>query len=171
MSTADSIVLRPWTRADIESLVRYANNRSVWINLRDIFPHPYTRAGAEKWIEHCESEASKPANFAIELSGEAIGGVGVRLLDDVHRLTAEIGYWIGEPFWGKGIATEALKRTTRYAFAEFGLERLQATVFEWNPASARVLEKAGYVLEGRMRRFIIKDGRIGDAFMYALLRS
>src|SRR5712692_1513611 len=102
MSTADSIVLRPWTRADIDSLVRYANNRSVWINLRDIFPHPYTRAGAEKWIEHCESEASKPANFAIELSGEAIGGVGVRLLDDVHRLTAEIGYWLGEPFWGQG---------------------------------------------------------------------
>src|ERR1700736_3658289 len=113
MSTADSIVLRPWTRADIDSLVRYANNRKVWINLRDLFPHPYPRAGAEKWIEHCESEASKPANFAIELSGEAIGGVGVRLLDDVHRLTAEIGYWVGEPFWGKGIATEALKPTTR----------------------------------------------------------
>jgi RimJ/RimL family protein N-acetyltransferase len=171
MSTADSIVLRPWARTDIDSLVRYANNRKVWINLRDLFPHPYTRTDAKKWIGHCESEASKPANFAIELSGEAIGGVGVRLLDDVHRLTAEIGYWIGEPFWGKGIATEALKRTTRYALAEFGLERLQATVFEWNPASARVLEKAGYVLEGRLRRSIFKDGRIGDALLYAMLRS
>lgn len=171
MSTADNLVLRPWTREDIDSLVRYANNRNVWINLRNVFPNPYTHADAEKWIEHCESEAIKPANFAIELSGEAIGGVGVRLLDDVHRLTAEIGYWIAEPFWGKGIATEALKRTTRYAFAEFGLERLQATVFEWNPASARVLEKAGYVVEGRMRRFIIKDGRIGDALLYAMLRG
>ncbi len=86
---------------------------------------------------------------------------------DVNRLTAEIGYWLGEPFWGRGFATVAVKAVTEYAFATFDLQRVQATVFEWNPASARVLERAGYTFEGRLRSSIVKSGRIGDALMYA----
>jgi RimJ/RimL family protein N-acetyltransferase len=151
--------------------VRYANNRKIWLNLRDIFPHPYTQAEAEQWIVIRESSGGPATNFAIELQGEAVGGIGCRLLDDVHHKTAEIGYWLGEPFWGRGIATVALKQTTDYAFPTFSLERLQASVFEWNLASARVLEKAGYVLEGRLRRSIFKDGRLADSLLYARLRQ
>jgi [ribosomal protein S5]-alanine N-acetyltransferase len=165
------LILRAWRRSDISSLVRYANNRKIWINLRDIFPHPYTRAEAEKWIAICESNRGPATNFAIELQGEAIGGIGCRLLDDVNCKTAEIGYWLGEPFWGRGIATAALKQTTEYAFQTFSLERLQASVFEWNPASARVLEKAGYIFEGRLRRSIFKDGRLADSLLYARVRQ
>jgi len=167
MSESEQIALRAWRSSDILSLVRYANNRKIWINLRDIFPHPYTRAEAEKWIAICKSNRGSTTNFAIELQGEAIGGIGCRLLDDVDCKTTEIGYWLGEPFWGRGIATAALKRTTEYAFQTFRLERVQAHVFAWNPASARVLEKCGYVLEGRLRRSIFKDGRLADSLLYA----
>ena len=167
MSGPEQITLRAWRSSDISSLVRYANNRKIWINLRDIFPLPYTRAEAEKWIGISESNRGPTTNFAIELQGEAIGGIGCRLLDDVNCKTAEIGYWLGEPFWGRGIATAALKQTTEYAFQTFRLERVQAHVFAWNPASMRVLEKCGYVLEGRLRRSIFKDGRLTDSLLYA----
>jgi RimJ/RimL family protein N-acetyltransferase len=167
---ADPIKLRRWAAADAEVLARLANNRNIWINLRDRFPHPYTRADADGWIAHCQAETGQPTQFAIDLDGVAIGGIGVEMKNDVNRLTAEIGYWIGEPYWGNGIASAAVVEMTRYAFAEFPLERLEAMVFEWNPASRRVLEKAGYTLEARVARSIVKDGRIGDGFLYALLR-
>jgi RimJ/RimL family protein N-acetyltransferase len=166
---AEQSKLRRWVQADAEALARLANNRKIWLNLRDRFPHPYTRADADGWIAHCEAETGTPTQFAIDLDGEAIGGIGVEMKSDVHRLTAEIGYWIGEPYWGNGIASAAVVEMTRYAFAEFPLERLEALVFEWNPASRRVLEKAGYVLEGRLARCIVKDGRIGDGFLYAAI--
>jgi [ribosomal protein S5]-alanine N-acetyltransferase len=171
MSLADRISLRRWTPSDTDSLVRLADNRKIWINLKDRFPHPYTRADADGWIAHCAAEAGTPTQFAIDLDGLAIGGIGLERLSDVHRLTADTGYWIGEPYWGHGIATAALTEMTRYAFAEFPFERIQALVFGWNPASRRVLEKAGYTLEARLARCIIKDGRLGNAFIYAQLRS
>jgi ribosomal-protein-alanine N-acetyltransferase len=171
MSGDERIILRAWRRSDISSLIQYANNRKIWLNLRSIFPHPYTRAEADEWIAICESNQGSTTHFAIELRGEAIGGIGFRLLDDVNCKTAEVGYWLGEPFWGRGIATAALKQTTEYAFQIFALERLQATVFEWNPASERVLEKAGYKLEGRLRRSIFKDGRLADSLLYARIRQ
>lgn len=101
----------------------------------------------------------------------AIGGIGLEFFSDVHRITAETGYWLGESMWGRGFATIAVKAVTEYAFATFELHRLQAIVYQWNPASARVLEKAGYTLEGRLRNYIFKDNRIGDALMYARLRE
>lgn len=171
MKVAEQIRLRRWVQADAEALARLADNREIWLNLRDRFPHPYTRADADGWIAHCEAETGKPTQFAIDLDGVAIGGIGVEIKSDVHRLTAEIGYWIGEPYWGQGIASAAVVEMTRYAFAEFPLERLEALVFEWNPASRRVLEKAGFVLEGRLAWCIVKDGRIGDEFLYARLRA
>jgi [ribosomal protein S5]-alanine N-acetyltransferase len=171
MGSPEQIILRAWRRSDIPSLVRYANNRKIWVNLRDIFPHPYTKGAAERWIRICESNSGPTTNFAIELDNEAIGGISCRLLDDVNCKTAVIGYWLGEPFWGRGIATAALTQITDYAFRTLSLERLEATVFEWNPASARVLEKCGYVFEGRMRHSIFKDGRIADCLLYARIHE
>jgi RimJ/RimL family protein N-acetyltransferase len=171
LKLAERIKLRRWVQTDAEALARLANNRKIWLNLRDRFPHPYTRADADGWIAHCEAETGKPTQFAIDLDGVAIGGIGIEMKSDVHRLTAEIGYWIGEAYWGAGIASAAAVEMTRYALAEFPLQRLEALVFEWNPASRRVLEKAGYILEGRMARCIVKDGRIGDGFLYARLRD
>jgi len=169
MFLPDRISLRQWASSDADSLVQLANNRDIWINLRDRFPHPYTHTDADGFIAHCAAETGKPIQFAIDLDGLAIGGIGIERLEDVHRLTAEVG--LGEPYWGNGIATAALTKMTRYAFAEFPFERIQALVFEWNPASRRVLEKAGYALEASFARCIFKDGRLGGAFLYAHLRS
>jgi [ribosomal protein S5]-alanine N-acetyltransferase len=161
--------LRPWRRGDEASLVRHADNRNVSRNLKDRFPSPYTAADAREWIAHASAQAP-PTSLAIVVDGAAVGGVGIELGTDVFRRSAEIGYWLGEPFWGRGIATEALRAMTAYAFARFDICRLEAGVFDWNPASARVLEKNGYVLEGRARLGVIKDGRMGDRLLYALVR-
>jgi RimJ/RimL family protein N-acetyltransferase len=166
---APGLLLRPWQRGDEPSLVRHANNRKVWINLRDRFPHPYTAEDAQQWIARCADE--DPAhNLAIIVDASAVGGIGVQLGDDVYRLSGEVGYWLGEPFWGRGLVTAALRRFTQYVFERFELVRLHATVFDYNPASARVLEKAGYAFEGRRRRAVVKDGRIADELAYFRLR-
>jgi RimJ/RimL family protein N-acetyltransferase len=161
--------LRGWRRGDEASLLRYADNRNVWLNLRDRFPRPYTAADAEAWIGIASAQ-SPVASFAIVIGEEAIGGIGLTLGDDVFRRSAEIGYWRGEPFWGRGIATEALRAVTEYALQYFDICRLEAGVFEWNPASMRVLEKAGYLREGRARLGVTKDGRTGDRVLYGLVR-
>ena len=163
-------IIRDWRPEDKSSLVKYANNRNVWINLRDRFPYPYTFSEAEWWIREA-TEATPPTHFAIVLDGSAIGGIGLEMNTDVFRKSAEIGYWLGEPFWGQGIATEAVRVMTDYAFSTLDLCRIYAGVFEWNPASMRVLEKAGYVFEGRLRQSVIKDGKIIDQFLYAIIRN
>ena len=161
--------LRPWRVGDQASLVRHANNRNISRNLRDRFPYPYTAGDADAWIARATAE-TPPCNFAIVVDGAAVGGIGLELGEDVFRRSAEVGYWLGEPFWGRGIATEALRATTEYAFATFDVCRLTAGVFEWNSASARVLEKAGYTLESRGRLAVIKDGRTIDRLLYVLIR-
>lgn len=160
--------LRPWETADADSLVLHANNRKIWINLRDRFPHPYTIADAREFLRAAVEEEPK-TRFAIVVEGRAVGGIGFTLHGDVERVSAEIGYWLGEPFWGRGIVTEALRALTAYAVKTHGLTRVYALPFEWNPASFRVLEKAGYVLEGRMRRSAVKDGRVIDQLLYAFV--
>jgi RimJ/RimL family protein N-acetyltransferase len=170
MVTPDEITLRRFLQSDVEAIVRYANNRNVSINLEDRFPFPYTRSDAEAWISHCEQQGEPVYNFVIDLKGEFIGGIGFEAMTDVDRLTASIGYWIAEPFWGHGIATVALERATAYGFATLGLERIQARVYDRNLASARVLEKVGYTFEGRLRRGIVKDGKVLDAFLYSHIR-
>jgi RimJ/RimL family protein N-acetyltransferase len=162
--------LRPWRRGDEASLVRHANNRSVWLNMRDRFPHPYTAKDADEWIARAGVQTPVLA-FAIVVDGAAVGGAGLEPGTDVDRRSAEVGYWLGEPFWGRGIATEALRAVTDYAFRTLDICRLHAGVFEWNPASARVLEKVGYALEGRSRLAITKAGRAGDRLLYALVRA
>jgi RimJ/RimL family protein N-acetyltransferase len=161
--------IRNWHPDDAAALARHADNRAVWRHLRDAFPHPYTAEAARSWIGFARGQEPE-THFAIASPREAIGGIGVRLGEDVFRLSGEIGYWLGEAFWGRGIATRAVLAFTAEAFSRFALERLWAGVFEWNLASARVLEKAGYTREGTLRRAVFKDGRIGDQLLYARLR-
>ncbi len=161
--------LRPWRIDDASALTRYANNKHIADNLRDTFPSPYTEKDAKEWIHHCQAEPL--TNFAIATKSEAIGNIGAHIGPDIHRYSAEVGYWIGEAYWNKGVMTRALKAFSAYAFDKLGMVRLYATVFEWNPASARVLEKAGYLLEGRLRKYVTKNGRIADALMYALVKE
>jgi len=162
--------LRPFREGDRGSIARYANNRRVWLNLRDAFPHPYTWSDADAWVRRVAGQAP-PTHLGIEVAGEVVGSIGLTLQEDVHRRSAEIGYWLGEPFWGRGIMSEVVPAFTAYAFATFDLCRVYATVFEWNPASVRILEKAGYVLEGCLRKSVTKDGRTIDQLMYGCVRE
>ena len=156
--------------ADAARLARHANNRSVWLQLRDRFPHPYTIDDARRFIAFA-NQADPETEFAITVGDLAIGAIGVTLGKDVERCSAEVGYWIGEPYWRRGIATRALVGFTRHAFEAYDLERLYAVPFASNASSRRVLEKAGYRLEGRMRRSAIKDGAVKDQCLYAVLRG
>jgi RimJ/RimL family protein N-acetyltransferase len=158
--------VRSWRVSDATSLVLHANNRKIWINLRDAFPHPYTLKDARVFIRAALKDRPE-CLFAITVEGNAVGGVGFALHRDVERVSAEIGYWLGEKFWGQGITTTALQAVTRHAIQAHGLTRIYAVPFEWNHASFRVLEKAGYTLEGRMRRSALKDGKIIDQLLYA----
>jgi len=167
--TLSTCVLREWRRGDEPSLVRHANNRNIWLNVRDAFPFPYLPSDAKSWIRLAATDALNHV-FAIDVDGFAVGAIGVRPGEDVHRLSAEIGYWLGEEYWNRGIATEAVKSVTQYAFDSLGMARVHAEVFEWNLASMRVLEKAGYAFEARLARSVIKDGRIIDVVSYVLLR-
>jgi RimJ/RimL family protein N-acetyltransferase len=163
-------VVRSWQPADVDSLARNADNRKIWINLRDAFPHPYTQRDAREFIKSVLRRTPETL-FAIAVDGEAVGGIGFVLHPDVERVSAEIGYWLGEPFWGRGIVSEALAAVTRYAIDTHQLTRVYAVPFAWNAQSCRVLEKAGYVLEGRLRNSAIKDGKLTDQLQYAYIKS
>ncbi len=168
--TLAACLLREWRRGDEPSLVRHANNRKVWINVRDSFPFPYTPADAKAWVRRASSDALNQV-FAIDVDGFAVGAIGLRPGEDVHRLSAEIGYWLGEEFWNRGIATEAVNSVTAYAFESLGMTRVHAEVFEWNTASMRVLEKAGFVKEGVLAKSAIKDRKVIDQVVYARVRQ
>jgi ribosomal-protein-alanine N-acetyltransferase len=163
-------VVRPWRWADEGSLVEHANNRKVSANLRDRFPHPYTPEDARHWLAFV-LERGDEANFAIAVEGRAVGGIGLMLGSDIYRFSAEVGYWVGESYWGRGIATAALRRVTRHGFEVQGLLRVFALAFADNRASQRVLEKAGYTREGVLRCAAIKDGQVRDQVMYAIVRD
>jgi len=166
----ERLILRPWRTDDEEALVRHANSRRVWLALRDLFPHPYTLDDARTFLLLNELKPDPPTELAIEHAGEPVGGIGLHPQTDVARFNAEIGYWIGEAFWGRGLATEALRRFTGYAFEQFPFERLEGWVFATNPSSGRVLEKAGYEREATLRRSAFKDGRFLDCHLYVRFR-
>ena len=161
--------VREWAKTDAESLAEHANNINVAGNLRDRFPHPYTVKDARAFLRQAVA-AKDPTNLAIETGGQAVGAIGYVPGRDVERFSAEIGYWLGEPFWGRGIVTEALQLVTQHAFEQMNFLRLFALPFADNAGSVRVLEKAGYVLEGRLRRSAIKDGVIRDQLMFGAYR-
>ena len=162
----DRCALRRWAKSDVSSLVQHANNLNVARHLRDRFPHPYTRAHASAFLTHAIA-GEPPTNLAIVVNDEAAGGIGYVRGSDVERYSAEIGYWLGEEFWGRGIATEALRMLTHQLFADGQLLRLFALPLADNLASIRVLEKAGYELEGLLRASCVKYGERRDQLLYA----
>ena len=157
--------LRRLRRGDEEALTANANDRDVWRNVRDRFPHPYNLGDAAWWIAN-----SGETHFGIEVDGVIAGCIGFDRDEDVFRLSAEIGYWLGRNYWGKGIATAALSTLTDRVFATTDIVRLYAGVFAWNAASARVLEKSGYVFEGRKKSAVFKDGQLIDELLYAKVK-
>ena len=161
-------IVRDWSPADKPDLVRYANNRSVWRNLTHMFPHPYTDADADQWFETLAA-MPEPTHWAIEVEGHAVGGIGVSIGEGVFCKKADFGYWLGEPFWGRGIMRDAARAVAPYAMEHFGLCRLEAAVFAWNPASMRVLEHCGFTREGISQAGVFKDGQVIDEVDYALV--
>jgi RimJ/RimL family protein N-acetyltransferase len=161
-------LLRDWQKADAASIAKYANNRKIWMNLRDAFPHPYHLRDADTFIARV-LDSDPITIFALATPQEAIGSIGLMVGKDVHRYTAEMGYWLGEPFWGKGIMTQAVVRLTAYALHDLKLQRVYAEPFTTNPASVRVLEKAGFQCEGTLRANVFKDEKVLDQFLYSFV--
>jgi ribosomal-protein-alanine N-acetyltransferase len=157
--------LRSWHFEDAESLVKHANNRKIWLNLRDQFPYPYTQTDAQNWIQTALTVRPE-TSFAIDVGGKAVGGIGFRLQTDVERFSAEVGYWLGEELWRRGICTAAVKAATQYAIGAYSLNRIFALPFEGNIASMRVLEKAGYLRECQLRKSGYKNGQFVDQVLY-----
>lgn len=158
--------VRPWTAADLDALVQHADNPRVSAQLRDVFPYPYTLDDGRRYLAFVAPQ-HPPTSMAIEVDGAPVGGVGVVPASGNERRTAEIGYWLGEAYWGRGIAVDALTLMTAYAIDTFSLARLQALPAAANRRSCRVLEKAGYVLEGTMRKSFLKHGVLHDQCLYA----
>ena len=159
------IALKPWQPEDTERLQAYFNNIHIWNNLRDITPHPYTKEDAEHFIAAQET-LTPVQNFAITSNGEIAGGIGILLKSDIYRMNVELGYWIAEPWWGRKIATEAVRLMTDYIFENFVINRIVAEVFEYNKASMRVLEKNGYTLETVQRKGILKNDILIDNYIW-----
>jgi len=161
--------IRDWRKDDLESLLRYANNASIAANLRDQFPHPYTRRDGIEYLNYVRS-MHVPMSFAVEFGGEAIGGIGFKPGIDIARLSLEMGYWLGEPFWGRGLTTRAVTAASDWAFDNYKVVRIFAMTFAHNVASMRVLEKSGFQREGVLRHSAIKNGVVLDQVMYAKVR-
>lgn len=162
--------IRSYNTTDVQALIKYANNYNVSKWLKNTFPHPYTEDDAIVWLANCAAQ-NPETNFAIASNDELIGGIGLKLSDDVFIYNAEIGYWLGEPFWGKNITTEAVIKMTKYAFNYFDTNRLFAGVFEGNSASVRVLQKCRYKLEGIMQKAVYKENKFLDQYIFALLKE
>lgn len=160
-----NISLQPWKKEDALTLSGYYNNPNIWINLRDNIPNPYTLEDAEKFIE-AQSELLSLQNFAILNGNEISGGIGITLLEDVYKMNVEMGYWVAEPFWGQGIASEAVKLMTQYVFDNYAINRIVCEVFENNKSSMRVLEKNGFYLECVRRKGILKNDLLTDDYIW-----
>ena len=162
------VFLRRWQAGDKADLVTHANNRAVWRNLTETFPHPYTPADADFWISF-SNQPSASLHLCIEVDGRAAGGIGLIAGEGVSARTARFGYWLGEIHWGKGIGTAAASAMVSHARTHLAFARLEAMVFAWNPRSMRLLERIGFTREGVLRRSVCKDGQLTDGVMYALL--
>ena len=163
-------ILRPWQSADIESLVEQANNFKIARFMTDAFPHPYTAEAGKQFIEWTLKD--DPVHiFAIEVNGKAVGGTGIHPQQDVMRKNAELGYWLGEEYWGRGIITAVVTQMVDFAFRTYDIDRVYARPFGTNIASQRVLEKAGFVLEARIKDAIYKNGEKDDELIYGVRRE
>ncbi len=164
--------LRKWAGEDAPALVKYASNKKIADNLREGFPYPYTINDAWAFLQAAlNADEAKSLYRAIDAGGEAVGSIGVFFKDNVYRKSAEIGYWLGEPFWGKGIITLAIMQMCSEAFSHSDIVRIYAEPYAYNEASRRALTKAGFELEGVLRQSVYKNGAIFDSCIYALLRE
>jgi ribosomal-protein-alanine N-acetyltransferase len=162
--------LRPWRMEDLDSLVKFANNYNIARFMTDRFPHPYTMDNGRIFIESATNDFPFHI-FAIDIRGEAAGGIGLHLQADIQCKNAELGYWLAEPFWGNGIITKAVTQMADYGFKTWDISRIFARPFGTNPGSQKVLEKAGFILEGRFEKTLFKNGEYLDELIYALRRN
>jgi RimJ/RimL family protein N-acetyltransferase len=165
---ARACVVRTYRPDDAPSLARHGNDRRIWLNLRDRFPHPYTVQHGEGYVAYVLAQQT-PTGFAIAVDGEAVGGISLHPGTDIERIGAEVGYWLGAEHWGRGIATAAVELLTAHALGPLGFRRVFALPFTRNVASARVLEKAGFAREGTLRQCAIKNDVVVDMHVYARL--
>lgn len=162
--------LRPWDMTDLDNLVRYANNWNISKNMTDKFPFPYTEKDGKAFIEFATKD--DPIHiFTIDVEGQAVGGIGIHPLDDIYRKSAELGYWLAEPFWGHSIISNAIKQAVDFAFDTYDIDRVFARPFGTNIASQRVLEKNNFILEGKFDKVLVKDGVLLDELIYAVRRE
>ena len=160
--------LRQWQSGDEKSLSESANNYKIWQNLKDIFPHPYTLTDAYEWVKMASNTTT---NFAIEVKGKAVGGIGILLKDDIYKKNVEIGYWLGEEYWGQGIISSAITEIVDYTFKNFDVFRIYAGVFEYNLASMRVLEKAGFHKETIQIKSLLKERELFDEHIFVKFKT
>lgn len=164
--------IRQWKIEDVADLAKMLNNRNILNNLRDGLPYPYTRKDAEEYITAMlNADQTKTFAFAITVDDKAVGSISAFRCDNIHFRTAEMGYYIGEPYWGNGMATGAVKQICSYVFEHTDIIRIFAEPFAYNTASCRVLEKAGFQLEGILRSNAIKNGKVLDMKMYSLIKK
>ncbi len=165
-------IIRPWKNGDAKPLANLLNNKKILDNLRDGLPYPYTEGDALFYINSCISaDKNNDFCFAVVYNGEVVGSIGTFRQNNIHLRTAELGYYIGEKFWGKGIMTEAVRLACKYVFDNTDIVRIYAEPFAENIASCRVLEKNGFVLEGVLHKNAYKNGAYRDMKMYALVRE
>lgn len=167
----EGIVLRPWSEFDAMALALIADNKNISDNLRDGFPFPYSINDARIWLENILSENTPPRFFAILLDNVIVGSIGIVTKTDIYRKNFEIGYFLDEKYWGKGIATKAIKAATSYAFSNFDVVRIYAEPFADNQGSRKALEKSGFTLEATLKRTVIKNGIIKDSCIYSVLKE
>jgi len=162
------VTLREWKRSDADALAAIANNKKIWDNVRDRLPFPYTKKDAKEWLDLVKKQKIV-TTFCIDVDGKLVGSIGVTLKDDVYRKTAEIGYFIAEEYWGRGIATEAVKQMVSYVQEKFAIVRIYAEVFEHNKASMKALEKNGFYLECIRKKAAYKNNVILDDYVWVKL--
>ena len=167
----EGYVIREFSYSDCESLAENADNNKIWNNLMENFPHPYTKQDAFDYISMVKAMPGKPMRFAIEVEGKAVGSIGFGSEGDVERVTAEVGYWIGEKYWGHGIMSKVLEDITEYAFQNFHYEKLYTIVFSTNPASMHVSQKAGYRQEAVLHHAAVKNGHLVDFYYFCKMRE
>ena len=164
--------IRKWELSDAKDLAAALSNKKVQDNLRDGLPYPYTEQDGKEFISAMLSaDENETFAFAITVDNMVIGSIGIFRQGNIHRQIAELGYYIAEEYWGKGIMTEAVKQICKYVFAKSDIIRIYAEPFAYNIASCRVLEKAGFQYEGTLRSNAVKNGRVIDMKMYSLLKA
>jgi [ribosomal protein S5]-alanine N-acetyltransferase len=166
----EGIILRPWSIDDAARLAEIANNKNIADKLQDLFPFPYARKDARKWLRTI-LPVDPPRNFAIIADGAIVGNIGIIAKDDIHRKNVEIGYFISEEYWGQGIAARAIKAVTSYAFSNFDIVRVYAETFADNNRSRRALEKAGFSREATLKSYVFKSGIVKDSCIYSILKE